>query len=558
MKQVKSAIAIPPRSIIKELPLFGIFLLLSFVSYGQAKPLSITLNPTSMVINGQTYTAATMVAGNMFKGLGKPEQTDTLVASQLKYIIEYNKATLNKYVSKGVMLQQGKGTDRINKIVIYPNPDPSKRFIDYINTRFRGNLTLLGLKIDSNTSIKRVQQFMSKYDFNLYEEFKNATLNVFDKKNGARLLEVEFSFSGVTQKIESIELQYYPAEQAKKHLVEYKDGRLYLNNSLLDSSANTTTQLKKIFGTPNSVMNLNYQSLNGYRYNAIYYLYDEIAGVSFTENPVNNSLLSFRLDFLTIRKEHDLGNPVIQLLVNKKPFNPERAVERGPDEVKTLYALDSITKTVVESERATYITTNSPNGQLIFQFSGTNVWDRQVYYVSYHLPGLPNKSTQAENPVDSKPGLYIKEGEVWLQKGSLKKYWKSDLPAYQVFQEIIGKPTATTKSTVGIFPKNGMRMWVTDNGQLNSIQFYMAELINPYSKQNDAPGLFAGVVEVEGHKLTTETTLKEVQDLYPQYNIKKAYTDANHQVYVGTYSGVKLYFTFLNGNNKLIAVSVYK
>lgn len=540
----------------KKLLLSGILFLFTPALFGQVKkPWSITLNPTSLVVNGNTYTTATMVTGNLFKGFGNPERTDTLTAAQLQSYNDYTMASLNKYFSKGVMLKQGKGTDRVNNIIVYPNPDPSKRYIDYVNTRYTGNLMILGLKIDSNTTIGRVQQFMSKYDFSLSEEYKNATLTVFDKKTTGRLLKVRFGFYAETKKIESIEFNYYRTAPVKKHLMEYKEGNLYLDNILLDSAANKITRLKNLFGSPNSAFNITFRSSKGHLFKAVSYYYGDFGGMEFTENPANNSLISFKWDFLPLRKEHDLDNPLFQWLINKKPFNPEKAVDQGPSEMKSRYGFDSTFKMVSELAKATYVTAWSPGGRLTFEFSGANVWEKRVYYITYQLPEVSANTIRVEEPKPEKPGLYIKEGQVWLQQGSTKKYWNSTSPATMVFRDIIGRPTPAT-SKVSTYPEHGLRMWANDNGRLHSIGFYLAEQINPISKKNDAPGIFTGVVEVEGHKLSTASTLSEVLESFPRYNIKKSYTDEHHHVYDGTFMGVKLYFTFLKSNSKLIEVSV--
>lgn len=540
----------------KKWLLSGLLFLFTPALFSQVKkPWSITVNPTSLVVNGNTYTPATMVTGNLFKAFGIPERTDTLKAVQLESYNDYTMATLNKYVSRGVMLKQGKGTDRVNNIIVYLNPDPSKRYIDYVNTRYSGNLLFLGLKIDSNTKIGTVQQFMAKYDFDLMEELKVASLTVFDKKTSGRLLEASFQFSPETKKIESIEFNYYRTAPVKKHLMEYKGGNLYIDNILLDSAANKTTQLKNLFGSPNSVITYNYRASAGNLYKAVTYYYDDFGGMEIAENPANNSLISFKLNFLSLRKEHDLDNPLFQIILNKIPFNPEKAVDKGQTEMKSRYAFDSTVKMVSNLDKATYVTAWSPGGRLTFQFSGTNDWDRMVYYLTYQLPAVSVNTIRVEEPKSEKPGLYVKDGKVWLQLSSIKKYWNSTVNAALVFSDIIGRPTPAT-SKVSTYPLHGMRMWSNDNGRLHSIEFYLAEQINPVSKKNDAPGIFTGVVEVEGHKLSTASTYNEVMEMFPQYTIKKSYSNENHNVYDGTYMGVKLNFTFLKSNNKLISVTV--
>ncbi len=531
-------------------------LLLPLLSNSQPKPASIAINPGSLLINGSTFTAKSMLAPGLLKALGKPETIDTLHASQLKSLNDFTMATLNKYTSNGLMLMQGKNSERVNRMTIYLNPVPSKKYIDYVNSAYKGKLTVLGFKIDSNTTIRQLQKAMSKYDFSLSEEYKTADVTIFDPKTGAQLLELWFYYLTPSEKIESVRISVFPAAAVKKQVIEYRGGQLYMNDLLLDTSANRITQLKKILGRPNAVFDIRYRGSNGYTYNARRHLYTDIAGISLIENPFNQSLLAFQMDFLNLRSKNDLNNPLFDLVINKKTFHPDNAVPGGPGGMKSHYVLDSVLKTGVASDDKTYVTSWSKYGNLEFEFAGDNNWTKRVYTVTYHLNTVRSQAEIDRDPV-SKPELFIKDGQVWMQTNKSKVYWNGNAPATDVFREIIGDPASTTANGVSVYPAFGVRMWAKDN-KLSSIQFYLAPYINAYSGNNDAPGVYTGHIKVEGINLTTGSTVDQVKQALSVYNLQKAYDDKNHTVYKGSYSGVELYLTYLLANKKLISVSVYR
>ncbi len=488
----------------------------------------------------------------MIKVLGKPDGIDTLRTAQLKSLNDYTMATLNRY-SGGLLLLQGKKTERINRMHVFLNPVASKKYLDYVNTPFRGKLTLLGLKIDSNTTIRQVEKAMARYEPYLAEEYQTMNFYVYDPKTRGRLMEVWIHYLKDSEKIEYIRLSLFPAPALKKGLIEFKGGQFYLDALKLDTAAGKIAQLKKVLGEPNAIFETPYRGLNGHTYKARRHLYDYISGITLIENPFNQSLLAIQLDFLSIRSENTLSNPVFNLVINGKKFDPENAVPKGPDDASLHYSLDSVSKTVVESESKTIVTSTNRYGRLDFEFAGKYIWEKRVYHLAYHLNTLLSQGEIASDPV-STPSVVAKDGMLIMKTNKNSAYWTGSVNSPEAFIEVMGKPTTTTAEGVSVFPSVGVRMW-TKGGKLDAIQYYLEKYINAYSGNNDAPGIYTGTIEVEGRSLTKESTLDQLMAALSAYNLQKAYDDKNHSVYKGTYKGLTMYLTFGITNKKLITVS---
>lgn len=370
---------------------YTLLLLLLFISTAitaQVKPVnkgfSFVLNDSFVVINGTAFSANKMLADPIFKVVGQPTEMDTLSDKSITNINFLEMARMNKYPSAGVMFKQGRQTSRINEISLFLNPDPAKQYLDYVNTGYKGKLTVLGLKIDSNTTVKQLQAAFAKYDLSVMEEFKVADMTIFDKKSTARLLEIKFRLTKSLQKIEYIEFRYYPNEPVRKLKMEYRDKQLYLEGLLLDTASGRTTALKKILGAPDGIFDYDYR-MGSRTIKVKEYLYRNIKGVSFIENPNNNSLIYLKMDFLSLRKKSDLANPVISLVINGKPFNPEQPVERSQREIKTIFGFDSTGRVENKSDKKAVVTAYDPNANLGFEFDGDLDWYKRVYYFSYYL-----------------------------------------------------------------------------------------------------------------------------------------------------------------------------
>ena len=415
---------------------------------------------------------------------------------------------------------------------------------------------MLGFRIDSNTTIDQAQKALAKYNFDLSEEYTSGDFTVYDPVNQARLLEVRMNFIPASRKIEYIDIKLFPARAAVKQVIEYKGGQMYLGGILLDTAANKALQLKKLLGPATFVFDVRYSTAGGITYNARRHHYIYIAGLSFVENPFNQSLLMLQIDFLTTRAKHDLGNPLFDLVINKKKFDPENAVPNGPDNVKSHYGLDSVSKQVVESDNKTYVSSTSKYGKLEFEFAGKYNFERRVHFVNYYLNTVRSQAETDAEPA-TKPAVVVREGLMSMTNNKGSFSWDSSLPPTEALKTIIGEPDITTATGVSEYNRQGIRLWTKD-GKIYSIQFYLDNYINAYSGNNDSPGLFTGSIQVDGRSLTTSSTVEYAKQALTSYNLQKAYDDKNHTVYRGTYKGTTLYLTFLLSGKRLISVSVNK
>lgn len=512
-------------------------------------PPSFVLNESTVTINGTSFNAQQMLVEKFFKLLGQPDKIDTLTVKQLNSRNSLEMATMNKYNTKGVLLAQGRQTSRINVISIYLNPDKQSKFIDYVRTPFTGKLTMLGLIVDSNTTVKQLNTAFEKYGLEVSDQFRNASMTIYDKKTSARLLEVSFYLTASLEKIEYLKFRCFPNEPLKKLKIVYRDKQLYIDKLLLDTSSGTTTELIKVLGSPNCVADFS-QNVNGKTITAKKYFYNSIQGISFIENPANNSLMELEMDFLSIRKKSILANPLIDVVINNKNFEPENAVPSGPQQLKSVYALDSIKSAKNSSGKENIFIAIEKNAYLFFEFTTGYQWDKRVYYLSYELKqpaSMPVIETAIQNPA---PEFFINNGKVWLQLKGKSIYLDAGVDAKSKFFASLGRPSKILNSSVSEFAEHGFRVWVNSDG-LEELLVFLTPIKNAYSGLEASPGVFKGRVEIEGKEITQEMTIDDINSLLPAYNFKKAYSEATEVVYIGKNNGVKMHLTFHKSSGKL-------
>lgn len=515
---------------------------------------SFVFNESGFTINGSTFNAQQMLVENFYKPLGKPEKTDTL---NDKTITNYNfleMATLNKYNSAGILLKQGKQTSRVNRLSIFLNPDPQAKFIDYINTSYSGKLTVLGLKIDSQTLVKQLQKTFEKYNLDVSEEFKVADMTIYDKKTNARLLEIKFNLTASLEKIEYIELKYFPNEPTKKHKLEYRDKQLSLDGILLDTSTGKSIALKKIMGAPNGVFDYDYR-MGSKIIKVKEYVYRSIKGISFIENPANNSLIHFKMDFLALRKKSELANPLIDFIINGKSFNPEKPVLRSQNEIKSIFNFDSTNRVTNKTTKKTSVIAFEPSGNLEFEFNGDLDWYKSVYSFSYTLKqptNLPVIEVFIEPPA---PTLNINNGQVWLQVKGKTIHWGFGNDIKSKFFEGLGNPSKILSNTVSEFAEFGFRVWINVNG-LKDLLVFLSPIKYSINNKEQSPGIFKGIVEIDGKKINKEMTFEDINSLLSNFIFKEAYTTTTEKVYVGENKQIKMYWSFHKSSGKLSNFSI--
>lgn len=530
----------------------------SFFAAGQSvQEPSIVLNDSFAVINGKHFNADQMLAENLFKALGQPDRTDTLQEKSLKDLSSLEMASLVKYEKKGLLFRQGKQTSRVNEIVVFLNPDKRSEYIDYITSPFRGRLVLLGVRIDANTSAKQLETaFGKKYELDVSEEYNSAEMTIFDKKTSARLLEVHFYMKDSMKHIDYMQFRYYPAEPLRKLRMEYRDGQLYLNDLLLDTTSGRTAQLKSMLGVPNAVFDVDYYA-DHIKRKLRNNIYDGIRGISFLEDPVSKRLVSLKMDFLTLRKRTGLGNPCIELVINKKPFNPVAAVTNGPHQTGTSYGLDSIrVDQPKESGKNTTVTAYEKNANLQFEFDGNYNFSKSVYYFTYEpVFRSNNMAASGSAAATASPEFKISKGKIWLNVNGKRIDWDFfSRDAKSSFFSSLGKPDQND-GRVSEYAEYGFRIW-SEKDLLSSIAVYLTPYTNPYSKAEESPGIFKGTVMIEDQKITKELTIEDVQRMLPAYQITHAYDNQNESMYTGKSNGIKVYFSFHRSSGKLASFSV--
>jgi hypothetical protein len=319
---------------------------------------------------------------------------------------------------------------------------------------------------------------------------------------------------------------------------------------LLDTTSGRAIELIKILGSPNSVADFSY-NINGKTITAKKYFYNSIQGISFIENPANNSLMELEMDFLSIRKKDILANPLIDVVINNKVFDPEKAVPSGPHQLKSIYALDSTKSAKNSSGKENIIIAIEESAYLLFEFANGNQWDKRVYHLSYELKqttSMPVIETVIQHPA---PAFFINNGRVWLQVRGKTIYLDPGPDAKSKFLAGMGSPSKTPDSRVSEYAEYGFRVWSNSNG-LEEFLVFLTPIKNSISGEEQSPGIFKGTVEIEGKKITQEMTIADINLLLPEYNLlKPAYSNATEIAYIGRNNGIKIYLTFHKSSGKL-------
>lgn len=509
-----------------------LFLCAGFGSFAQTKPklFTLSINDTAVVVNGKSLTGYQLFTENAFKTLGRPEVSDTL--SNLRSLNDHMSAIFNKYPSKGISLVQGNMTSRINKIMIFLNPVGSNaKYIDYVNNRFNGKLSILGASVDSTTTIEQLKNQLPKYEIKTYSR---PLMDIFDAATGTRLGEIQFSLLP-DKRIEYFSVIYYPTQHSPKLKMDYTGGKFKINNIIIDTMAGKSTALFKLLGPPDGIVPREWSVDGKGMYRMFEYLYPNSKGITFLENPASNSIESFTIDFLRLRKKTDLHNPAIDVKINGKVLDPEKVSYSGVEGMKSAFGFDSTRFNHDDYNNKKHLTVYHGNG--ILSFEGPEYGSR-IYQISYNPTVLPERNRQWTKIYKQHPDLVIKNGTVTMHFDGKTKDWKNPADSLEVFSELLGTPKYL--EYVIDYTDYGIRATNGTNNTLRALGFYYSNLSAGKSYYGTPYG-YKGKISLEDKVLKTSMTFSDINKLLPEYGFKALSNDETCFIYGGAYQKVAVY-----------------